>query len=139
VRKGKTFQRGVALFNAHNFFEAHEAWEELWLQETEREKIFLQGLIQLAAAFHHYNRGNLRGAKSLAAAGIAKLGRFPENHHGLALAKFLAAVKRWAQMLSAGRDPGRQKLPQIPRARSTTHKKDRGGKASRGKQAPAKQ
>jgi hypothetical protein len=139
VRAPKKFQRGIALFNAHKFFEAHEVWEELWLRETGGEKIFLQGLIQLAAAFHHYSCGNWRGAKSLLAAGIVKLGRYPRNYHGLALTKFLAGVKRWPQMLSAGRDPGLQKLPQIRRARSTTRKKDSGRTSFRRRRSPAKQ
>jgi hypothetical protein len=138
VREDKKFRRGVALFNAHKFFEAHEVWEELWLHETEPEKIFLQGLIQLAAAFHHYSRGNRRGAKSLLAAGIVKLERFPRNHHALALTKFLAGAKRWAHMLTAGRDPGLQKLPQIRRVRPRTRNKDSGRKSVRRKRPPAK-
>ena len=54
-------ERGVALFNAHEFWHAHEAWEELWLEESGDEKQFLQGLIQLAAAYHHVKRGTYRG------------------------------------------------------------------------------
>ena len=138
VRARKKFQRGVALFNAHKFFEAHEVWEELWLRETEAEKIFLQGLIQVAVAFHHYSRGNWRGAKSLVVAGIVKLGGFPRNHHEIALIKFLAGVKSWAQMLSAGRDPGLQKLPRILLVSPTTRKKDSGGKSLRRKRSRAK-
>ncbi|MBZ5503021.1 MAG: DUF309 domain-containing protein [Acidobacteriia bacterium] len=101
------FQRGVALFNAHKFFEAHEAWEELWLLEPEPEKTFLQGLIQLAAAFHHYRRGNSRGAKSLLAAGLAKLERFPSRHRGLALEELRAQAAAWVLWLGGkdGRHP----------------------------------
>jgi predicted metal-dependent hydrolase len=123
MKERKKFQRGIALFNAHKFFEAHEVWEELWLLEPEPDRIFLQGLIQLAAAFHHYSRGNSRGAESLLAAGIVKLGRFPGNHHGLALAKFRAAAKRWARMLGARTDPGLQKLPQIHSMRPAARRK----------------
>ena len=64
------FQEGVELFNRARFFAAHEAWEELWLQSQQEEKRFLQGLIQLAAAFHHFQRGNLKGTRSLMEAAV---------------------------------------------------------------------
>ncbi|GGK41589.1 hypothetical protein GCM10008955_39250 [Deinococcus malanensis] len=43
---------GVALFNAGHWWEAHEAWEPLWLQAAGAERHFLQGVILLAAALH---------------------------------------------------------------------------------------
>ena len=36
--------------------------EESRLFEPEPKRIFLQGLIQLAAAYHHHGRGNQRGS-----------------------------------------------------------------------------
>jgi len=32
--------------------------EEVWLETVNPEKMFLQGLIQVAAAFHHHSRAN---------------------------------------------------------------------------------
>ena len=104
MKASQQFDRGVALFNAGKFFEAHEAWEELWLAESQPEKTFLQGLIQLAAAWHHHSRGNSRGAKSLLAAGIAKLERFPGRHRGLVLAQVRVQAARWVGWL--GREEG---------------------------------
>jgi hypothetical protein len=115
---------GVGLFNARKFFQAHEVWEELWLQEPQPEKSFLQGLIQLAAACHHHSRGNARGARSLATAGLAKLARFPDDHRGLALAELRSQADRWLETLGGEGDPGVQTLPRIRLvARSGTAKK----------------
>ena len=110
------FHRGITLFNGRKFFEAHEAWEEIWLAETELEKTFLQGLIQLAAAFHHQARGNTRGMRSLLAAGLAKLERFPANHRGIDLANLCEAARDWAKDAGEG---GRalRKLPRIKRSK----------------------
>ncbi len=47
------FLHGVNLFNEGKFWHAHEAWEEVWRRHTEDERLFFQGLIQLAAAYHH--------------------------------------------------------------------------------------
>jgi predicted metal-dependent hydrolase len=46
------FRRGVALFDAGYYWEAHEAWEALWHAEGRRGATadVLRGLIKLAAA-----------------------------------------------------------------------------------------
>jgi predicted metal-dependent hydrolase len=70
-------------------------WEGLWLGATEPEKTFLQGLIQCAAAFHHYSRGNRNGARSLLAAGVEKLEKFPDDHRGINLTALRAAARQF--------------------------------------------
>ncbi|HEV2722559.1 MAG TPA: DUF309 domain-containing protein [Thermoanaerobaculia bacterium] len=77
------FREGVAHFNATEFWHAHESWETLWLASTSDVKQFLQGLIQVAAAFHHVKRGTLSGATRLFEAGMAKLAPFPHGFCGL--------------------------------------------------------
>ncbi len=111
------FRKGLEQFNHSHFFEAHETWEEIWLAAAEPEKTFLQGIIQAAAAFHHYTRGNPAGAGSLLQASLKKLEQFQETHRGLALEELRAAVRRWIAALAAGNDPGREQLPRIAQAR----------------------
>ncbi len=55
------FQSGLVLFNAGKFWHAHEDWERLWLRSTDPTRSFIQGLIQVAAALVHWQRGNPRG------------------------------------------------------------------------------
>ena len=55
------FHRGIRLFNQGKFWEAHEAWEAVWLRHPEDGRFFIQGLIQLAAAYHQLRRGIHRG------------------------------------------------------------------------------
>jgi predicted metal-dependent hydrolase len=74
---------GIALFNAQRFWHAHESWETIWLAASGREKLFLQGLIQLAAAYHHVTRGTMRGAVRLFDAALAKLAAFPDDELGI--------------------------------------------------------
>lgn len=107
------FQRGVSLFNSGDFFLAHEVWEDIWIDETEPEKSFLQGLIQAAAAFHQYERGNLAGAESLLTSAATKLRRAPARLRGIAVAPLLADLIWWARTLGEGNDPGPNKLPHI--------------------------
>jgi len=105
--------RGVALFNARKFFQAHEAWEELWLAEKGSERAFLQGLIQCAAAFHHYSRGNLRGTKSLLARGLANLARFPRHYCSLDVASLRNGAGPWLRWLDGKQEAAAPPLPAI--------------------------
>ena len=89
------FRDGIMLFNSGEFFKAHEIWEEIWLAAAEPDKTFLQGLIQLAAAFHHSSRGNQNGGQSLAAAALTKLEKSPEAYAGLNLNALRLAVGQW--------------------------------------------
>jgi uncharacterized protein len=114
------FQRGVLHFNAREFFEAHEVWEEIWLVESEPEKTFLQGIIQIAAAFHHYSRANTDGAESLLAAGIVKLSRFPAHHRGLAIEDLRTAAKRWARSIGEGHKPKHAEIPLLRWSKALT-------------------
>jgi predicted metal-dependent hydrolase len=113
TEENRSFERGLAHFNAREFFEAHEAWEELWLREPLPDKAFLQGLIQIAAAFHHYGRGNLRGTKSLLAAGSSKLEDFPGEHRGIAVHALRALAQEWLEILEDTRHLRPENVPQI--------------------------
>jgi predicted metal-dependent hydrolase len=102
------FRRGVELFNGGEYFESHEVWEELWLEASGDERIFLQGLIQVAAALHHFGRGNLLGMRSLLAAGLIKLDGFPAVYYGIDLARMRDDAREWV-----GREDQVLSLPRI--------------------------
>ena len=59
------YLKGIEHFNCQEFFDAHEVWEDLWKKESGAAKPFLQGLIQVATALHHFKKKNLKGAKTL--------------------------------------------------------------------------
>jgi uncharacterized protein len=52
---------GLVLFNAGDYWHAHEIWEQRWLVSQEPYTSLYQGLIQAAAALVHWQRGNRRG------------------------------------------------------------------------------
>jgi uncharacterized protein len=114
-KKHLLFDRGLEAFNSSHFFEAHEFWEEVWLETAEPDKSFLQGLIQVAAAFHHHSRANLKGTRNLLQEGLLKLDRFPETHAGLAVEPLRSAVRNWLDALNASETPQSVKVPQIAR------------------------
>jgi hypothetical protein len=65
---------GVSLFNAALFHECHDALEPLWLKAEGPLKAGLQGLILLAAGFHHHQVQNAPGMAGLLEDAVAALG-----------------------------------------------------------------
>jgi hypothetical protein len=83
---------GVALFNEGEYFEAHEAWEDLWSESHGDDRRFYQGLIQAAVGLCHFVNGNLGGAVKLYQSAREYMSRCPDTMHGMSLPKF------WGQM-----------------------------------------
>ncbi len=94
--------RGRALFNRGEFFEAHEVWEEAWLAETGPVRIFLQGLIQIAASLLKAVRAeHPSGCLRLLDAGIEKLAAAGDAESGLAPAAFIDSLNRLRPSVAA--------------------------------------
>lgn len=107
------FKRGVEHFNALEFWEAHEAWEELWLvAETEIEQ-FLQGLIQVAAAYHHMKRGTFRGGVRLFDAGLRRLSAFPQHFSGIDRTGVEAAARLHRESAAAAKFLSETEYPKL--------------------------
>jgi predicted metal-dependent hydrolase len=113
LTKDRLFQKGLEAFNTEHFYDAHEYWEEVWLETQNPEKMFLQGLIQVAAAFHHYSRANSLGCRNLLQAGLLKLECFPEEYWGFAIEPLRASVRQWLVLLRAGENPMQLEIPRI--------------------------
>ena len=67
------FQKACSDFNEGRFFECHEWLEEIWQEERGGVRDLYKGLIQIAAAFVHWSRGNFVGADRLLRTGIGYL------------------------------------------------------------------
>jgi hypothetical protein len=82
-----TFTRGLRLFNEREFFECHEVLEIVWTPERGPRRLFLQALIHLAVGFHHYKRGNRKGAVRQLRKGLKKLAGYLPACEGIETAR----------------------------------------------------
>lgn len=87
------YLEGIRLFNEREFFECHDAIEELWTDTHTEERRFLQGLIQAAVALYHFGNGNLGGARKMYHAAVDKLRPYAPTYWGLDLDQFLADLR----------------------------------------------
>ena len=83
------YLKGIEHFNAREFYDAHEVWEDLWHELHDAEAGFVQGLIQFATALHHFEDGNLKGARLLYESGVELLSPFGESYWELPVRKLV--------------------------------------------------
>ena len=102
---------GLECYRAGEFFEAHEHWELVWLELREPEKSFLQALIQVSAAFHHYRRGNEVGTASLLTRALRRLERCDGSFAGIDVERLCEGVRAWLRGLEMGEVP--EGVPEI--------------------------
>ena len=105
------FARGVALFNQGHFFEAHEVLEDVWRASPAQQKKFLQGLVQLAVAFHHHSTGNRVGMRSVMERGMRNI-RGHSHTHGINVNPLLSSLADWQSALDKD-----EQVPELPRIR----------------------
>jgi predicted metal-dependent hydrolase len=96
--------RGIEKFRQGHFFEAHEVWEELWMVSTGPERLFLQGLIQIAAALLHLGRGRVEPARRLLALAAAKFQDAPDGFAGLSFSRLRDEISAARAALAEGRE-----------------------------------
>jgi len=70
---------GIIFFNAGRYFEAHEAWEDMWRTAGGPLRLFYQGLVQAAVGLHHLSKGNQNGAAAQLRKSLSKLDQYPDR------------------------------------------------------------
>lgn len=85
--------RGIELFNAGEYWHAHEAWEEAWTPDRHGpDRGFYKGLIQLAAGCLHATRKNRRGTVNKWRSGLAHLAPYRPRYRSVDLAALSTAI-----------------------------------------------
>lgn len=91
---------GVDLFNQAYLWEAHEAWEAVWIAagKTTEAAGFVQGLIQVSAALLRRHLGTPRGARNLLARAWRKLDSIQRRQERLGQHAYMGiALVPWRQ------------------------------------------
>ena len=73
MTESELFEQGLKHFDAAEYFEAHEVWEELWHTAQGAYHPFIQGLIQCSVAMHHATNQNWNGTRKLLAGSLSYL------------------------------------------------------------------
>ena len=83
-------------FNRGKYFQAHSVLESLWLpRRRDPMADFYQGLIQLAGAFVHVEKGRLRPAIQLLDLAERNLAKYPEVCEQLNVVAIRQLIQQW--------------------------------------------
>ena len=114
----KPLAKGLALFNSGHFFDAHEALEDVWREAPRHShrRRHLQGLVQLAVAFHHRSTGNLVGARSVLERALRNVEGAEESFPEVDWKRLRTSLKPWREYLEdARRKPGAPSPSELPK------------------------
>jgi hypothetical protein len=78
---------GLRLFNAGEYFEAHEALEIAWNEEKSIIRELYRGILQIAVEYLHVTRGNYQGAVKVYGRSQRWLKDWPEVCRGVEVGK----------------------------------------------------
>ena len=99
-------RRGIDLFNAGDYWDAHEVWEPEWMPDRKGPDAgFFKGLIQVAAGCLHYTRHNRRGAINKWRSGADYLRPYLPEHRGVHLAPLVSVVDGYLEAMMANTWP----------------------------------
>ena len=113
------FNRGVDLFNRADFFDAHEALEDVWRSlprdgprdrpSSRHLRRHVQGLVQLAVAFHHASKDNRVGALSVLERALRNLDGANSSFPELDLDRLRTDLAPWQRFLDNPEGGGAKK------------------------------
>lgn len=106
---------GIAQFNDGYFFQSHETWEDFWLRCPLPARTFLQGLIQIAAAFVHLRRREYKGTVKLLGHGLSKLEDLPDDYLGVDVKRLISDVEAAREAIIALGPDGFAEWDGVPR------------------------
>jgi predicted metal-dependent hydrolase len=95
------FYESLRQFNDGYWFESHETLEDLWQVTPLPERTLFQGVIQAAAAFVHFARGEYPGIFKLCDSALEKLRDFVPEALGMDVASFVVDLERCRAELEA--------------------------------------
>lgn len=108
-------REGIRLFNDGKFFESHEVWEDFYRETDDAQKPFLEGLIQLAAAFRLFcDFGEVKGAVRMIYQALIRFENYQPSFLQIHVAELCQAAETWAKATeTAGATPSASSIPKI--------------------------
>ncbi|MCF6138519.1 DUF309 domain-containing protein [Pseudalkalibacillus berkeleyi] len=68
-------------FNEGDYYTCHDLLEEIWM--TDKQNLFLKGLLQMSVAIYHYEYGNVKGARLMFKRSLECFQPYPKYFWGL--------------------------------------------------------
>ena len=87
------------LFNNHEWYDAHDAFEEIWNTVDGDERQVIQGILQVSVSQFHLSKGNLNGATILLGEGLGRIKTRTKINLGIDLVSFCRCLENLLRKL----------------------------------------
>ncbi|MBD1929252.1 DUF309 domain-containing protein [Trichocoleus sp. FACHB-90] len=104
------FLQGVEQFNQQEFYACHDTLEALWMEASEPQKRFYQGVLQIAVACYHLGNLNWRGAAILLGEGIGRIKAYEPRYSGIDVSQL---IDQSAELLTALQEAGAENIAEF--------------------------
>lgn len=101
------FLQGVTEFNQQEFYACHDTLEALWMEASEPQKKFYQGVLQIAVGLYHLSQKNWKGAVILMGEGLGRLDYYQPDYSGINVEQFMDET---SQLLKALQNAGAENV-----------------------------
>ena len=89
----ESLQEAIHLFNNQKWYEAHDAFEDIWNDLVGDERQIVQGILQVSVSQFHLNKGNLNGAMILLGEGLGRIRNRVSEDLGIDLSLFCSSLE----------------------------------------------
>ena len=87
------FINALNLFNNQKWYEAHDAFEDIWNTLDGDERQIIQGILQVSVSQFHLSKGNLNGATILLGEGLGRIKNRTNINLGIDLESFCKCLE----------------------------------------------
>ena len=110
-----TFYNALNLFNDQKWYEAHDAFEDIWNTLDGDERQIIQGILQVAVSQFHLSKGNLNGATILLGEGLGRIKTRTNINLGIDLVSFCKCLEQLLRKLQYKENLNQSDKPYLTR------------------------
>tara|TARA_Y100000589_G_scaffold332153_1_gene389751 strand:+ start:6232 stop:6612 length:381 start_codon:yes stop_codon:yes gene_type:complete len=112
-----SFNEAFELFNNQKWYEAHDAFEDIWNGLDGDERQIIQGILQVSVSQFHLNKGNLNGAMILLGEGLGRIKTRISNNLGIDLLSFCNNLESLLNKLHLDMPLNKNDIPRLKKIR----------------------
>ena len=109
------FLDALNLFNNQKWYEAHDAFEDIWNTLDGDERQIIQGILQVSVSQVHLSRGNLNGATILLGEGLGRIKSRTNINLGVDLETFCNCLEKLLRKLQYREELNEKDKPYLMR------------------------
>ena len=110
-----SLQEAIDLFNNQKWYEAHDAFEDIWNTLDGDERQIIQGILQVSVSQFHLSKGNFNGATILLGEGLGRIKNRTNIDLGIDLESFCKCLEELLRKLQYNEDLNEKDKPYLMR------------------------